>query len=83
MYLQNEEITQIRYFELSASKDVYNKNTTFIVIHGFKTILGAKGFADLLRERKSKITKPYFAISSPNYEIIQIHKNLDEYLNTQ
>jgi hypothetical protein len=68
---------------LSSSKDVYNKNTTFIVVHGFKTIEGAKGFSDLLEERKSKITRPYFAISSPNYEIIQMHKNLDEYLNSQ
>jgi outer membrane protein assembly factor BamD (BamD/ComL family) len=79
----NEEIAKIRYFDLSTSKDVYNKNTTFIVVHGFKNIEGAKGFADLLAERKSKITRPYFAISSPNYEIIQMHKNLDEYLNTQ
>jgi tetratricopeptide (TPR) repeat protein len=79
----NEEIAKIRYFELSSSKDVYNKNTTFIVVHGFKTIEGAKGFSDLLEERKSKITRPYFAISSPNYEIIQMHKNLDEYLNSQ
>jgi outer membrane protein assembly factor BamD (BamD/ComL family) len=79
----NEEIVKIRYFELSSSKDVYNKNTTFIVVHGFKTIEGAKGFSDLLEERKSKIIRSYFAISSPNYEIIQMHKNLDEYLNSQ
>lgn len=79
----NEEIAKIRYFELSSSKDVYNKNTTFIVVHGFKSIEGAKGFSDLLEERESKIVRPYFAISSPNYEIIQMHKNLDEYLNTQ
>lgn len=79
----NEEIAKIRYFELSSSKDVYNKNTTFIVVHGFKSIEGARGFSDLLEERESKITRPYFAISSPNYEIIQMHKNLDEYLNTQ
>jgi tetratricopeptide (TPR) repeat protein len=79
----NEEIVKIRYFELSSSKDVYNKNTTFIVVHGFKTIEGAKGFSDLLEERKSKSIRSYFAISSPNYEIIQMHKNLDEYLNSQ
>ncbi|MGM5469188.1 tetratricopeptide repeat protein [Flavobacteriaceae bacterium LMO-SS05] len=79
----NEEVAQIRLFQLSTSKDVYNKSTIFIVVHGFKDIGGARGFADLLRERKAKITRPYFAISSPNYEIIQMHKNLDEYLNTQ
>lgn len=79
----SEEIAQIRYFDLSASKDVYDKNTIFIVVHGFKSIEGAKGFADLLKERKAKIIKPYFAISSPNYEIIQMHKNLDEYIKAQ
>ena len=79
----SEEIAQIRYFDLSASKDVYDKNTIFIVVHGFKSIEGAKGFADLLKERKAKIIRPYFAISSPNYEIIQMHKNLDEYIKAQ
>ncbi|RIA08242.1 protein involved in gliding motility SprE [Flavobacteriaceae bacterium MAR_2010_72] len=78
-----EEIADIRYFELSATKDVYDKNTTFIVIHGFNNIGGAVGFADLLRERKSKIIKPYIAISSPNYETVQLHKNLDEYIKAQ
>ena len=58
-------------------------NTTFIVVHGFKNIEGARGLGDLLKERKSKITRQYFAISSPNYEIVQMHKNLDEYLKAQ
>ncbi|MFC4722913.1 tetratricopeptide repeat protein [Geojedonia litorea] len=78
-----EEIADIRYFELSATKDVYDKNTTFIVIHGFNDMGGAVGFADLLRERKSKIIRPYIAISSPNYETVQLHKNLDEYIKAQ
>jgi len=79
----DEELAQIRYFDLSTSKDVYDKNTTFIVVHGFKNIEGARGLGDLLKERKSKITRQYFAISSPNYEIVQMHKNLDEYLKAQ
>lgn len=78
-----EEIADIRYFELSATKDVYDKNTTFIVIHGFNNMGGAVGFADLLRERKSKIIRPYIAISSPNYETVQLYKNLDEYIKAQ
>ncbi|MCB0446438.1 MAG: hypothetical protein KDD03_02810 [Gelidibacter sp.] len=79
----DEEVKQIKYYDLSTSKDIYDKNTTFVVIHGLKSIQGAQGFADLLRERKSKITKTYFAISSPNYEIVQRHKNLNEYLESQ
>ena len=79
----NDEITQIRYYDLSVSKDIYDKNTIFVVVHGLKSIQGASGFADLLEERKSNITRPYIAISSNNYEIVQRHKNLKDYLLTQ
>ena len=78
-----DEVTQIRYFDLSVSKDIYDKNTIFVVVPGLKSIYGAKGFADLLRERKANITRPYIAISSPNYEIVQRHKNLKDYLQIQ
>ena len=79
----SDEVTEIRYYDLSVSKDIYDKNTIFVVVHGLKSIEGANGFADLLQERKVKITRPYIAISSPNYEIIQRHKNLKNYLETQ
>jgi tetratricopeptide (TPR) repeat protein len=76
----DEEIKQIKYYDMSTSKDIYDKNTTLVVVHGLKSIQGARGFADLLTERKSKITRPYFAISSENYGIVQMHKNLNEYI---
>lgn len=76
----DEEIKQIRYYDMSTSKDIYDKNTTFVVVHGLKSIQGARGFADLLKERKSKISRPYIAISSDNYAIVQMHKNLNDYL---
>ncbi|WP_339752727.1 tetratricopeptide repeat protein [uncultured Winogradskyella sp.] len=89
----NEEIDEkIKYFDLTTSKDVYNDNTIFVVVHGLKSIQGASGFAQLLqsdekdkrgRSVKPKITKAYFAISSPNYTIIQRHKNLNAYLKLQ
>lgn len=78
-----DEVAQIRYFDLSVSKDIYDPNTTFIVVHGLKSINGARGFADLLRERDANITRPYIAISSPNYEIVQRHKNLKDYQENQ
>ncbi|MCB0444965.1 MAG: hypothetical protein KDC68_04810 [Gelidibacter sp.] len=77
------EVAQIKYFNLTVSKDIYDINTTFVVVHGLKSIEGAEGFGELLKERKSKIVKPYFAISSPNYEIVQRHKNLNEYIESQ
>lgn len=76
----DEEIKQIRYYDMTTSKDIYDKNTTLVVVHGLKSIQGARGFADLLKERKSKINRPYIAISSDNYEIVQMHKNLTDYL---
>ncbi|WP_252723744.1 tetratricopeptide repeat protein [Winogradskyella psychrotolerans] len=88
----NEEVAKIEYFDLTVSKDLYDKNTTFVVVHGLKSINGANGFGELLnsgekdkrgRLLKPKITKPYFAISSPNYAIIQRHKNLNSYLELQ
>lgn len=79
----DEEIKQIRYYDMSTSIDIYNSETIFVVVHGLKSIQGAKGFADLLTERKSKIKRPYIAISSDNYEIVQIHKTLNDYLAIQ
>ncbi|REE08449.1 protein involved in gliding motility SprE [Winogradskyella pacifica] len=88
----NEEVAKIKYFDLTTSKDLYDENTTFVVVHGLKSIGGAKGFGELLKTGekdsrgrliKPKITRPYFAISSPNYAIIQRHKNLNAYFELQ
>jgi tetratricopeptide (TPR) repeat protein len=88
----DEEVAKIEYFDLTTSKDLYDENTTFVVVHGLKSVEGARGFAELLqaderdkrgRLKKPKITKSYFAISSPNYAIIQRHKNLNAYLKLQ
>ena len=89
----DEEIKEkITYFDLTTSKDVYDENTIYVVVHGLKSIQGASGFAQFLisekkdkrgRPVKPKITKDYFAISSPNYAIIQRHKNLNAYLKLQ
>lgn len=71
----------IKYYRLSSSVDVYNIETTFVLVHGLKNETVAKTFTQLLTdENKQKITKPFFVISSPNYQIIQIHKNLETYL---
>lgn len=92
MKILNEEVAKIEYFDLTTSIDLYDENTTFVVVHGLKSAAGASGFAELLqsdekdkrgRRKKPKITRPYFAISSPNYAIIQRHKNLNSYLKLQ
>jgi hypothetical protein len=79
----NEALAGLKHFRLKSSVDVYDQNTVFVVVHGFNSINGALGFSDILRSNKFQIDKAYFAISSSNYQIVQIHKNLEEYLKSQ
>ena len=77
----NEAIEEEEVLNLKVSKDVYDLNTTFVVVHGLKSINGARGFAQLLKIDKAEIlSKPSFAISSRHYTTLQIHKNLDQYM---
>jgi tetratricopeptide (TPR) repeat protein len=74
-------IESYHYTNMATSVDYYDPQTKLVIIHGFKTKLGARGFGEVLKENKDyKIKYPYFEISTPNYKIVQIHKNLDEYL---
>ncbi len=78
----SEVLKNVKYYNLKASLDVYDENTKFVVVHGLKSIQVAKTFNQLLTiEDQKKIVAPYFVAASPNYQIIQIHKNLDAYLN--
>ena len=78
-----ESTKDIRYFDLTTSIDKYNANTTFVVVHGINSMQGAQGFKEILKDYKKTIEKDHFAISSDNYEVIQIHKNLEAYLESQ
>ena len=76
-------IEDVDYFKLSVSKDRYDANTIFVVVHGLKSVQGAFGFAEILKNINDfKISKPFFGISSKNYQTIQLHKNLEAYLET-
>lgn len=62
------------------SKDIYNLETEFVVVHGFKSKDFALGYAELLKNNKDyKVRNENFVILSANYQIIQIHKNLEDY----
>ena len=75
-------LKHVKYYDLSTSVDVYGPNTTFVVVHGLKNAQVAKTFNQLLsKEDQKKIKKTYFTMASPNYQIIQIHKNLEAYLS--
>ncbi len=79
----NDAVSKVTYFDLTTSVDVYDANTVFVVVHGLKSAEGASGFAEILEENKHKIVRDFYSISSPNYEIIQRHKNLNDYLASQ
>ena len=62
------------------SVDVYNKDLTFVVVHGFESETSARGFTQLLKNNKKyKFQLPNIIISSDNYKIVQVHKNFDDY----
>ena len=80
----DQALQKVSYFGFSTSVDLYDKNTTFVVVHGLNTIEGALGFEALLKDRtETKIAKDHVAISSQNYQIVQIFKNLDSYLKLE
>lgn len=79
----NEVVSKVEHYDLKISVDVYSEADTFVVVHGLRSIDGAKGFGEILGNDKYKINKEHFAISSKNYEIVQIHKNLNSYLESQ
>lgn len=79
-----EALDYYNYDQMTVSLDYYNPETYLVMIHGLNTQLGGRGFAEVLKEsKKYRVDLPYFEITSENYRIIQIHKNLEEYLELQ
>mgnify|MGYP000096840716 FL=1 len=70
---------------LKVSLDYYNREKTFVVVHGFITQEVAASFHSFLLENKKKYkpVKNVIFPSSDNYKVIQIHKKLTEFQNTQ
>jgi hypothetical protein len=67
--------------KLSVSLDIYTMNDNFVVIHGMNSEDLAKGVASVLKEFKEyKVQETPIIISAENYTIVQIKKNIDEYL---
>lgn len=67
--------------KISVSTDVYTIDRNLIVMHAIKTEEAARGIAQVLKEYKDyKIQDPFVIISSENYKIVQVFKNLDEYI---
>ena len=69
------------YQKLTISTDLYLMTEDFIVIHNIKDEPQAKDIISILKEFKDyKVVETPIVISSDNYKIVQIKKNIDEYL---
>jgi len=70
--------------KLYLSKDVYDTEQMFVVVHGLLTRDRALGLEELLRINKDYlIDHENFVLLTSNYKIIQIHKNLADYLKKE
>ena len=67
--------------KLSVSLDIYTMTDNFVVIHGMNSEDLAKGVASVLKEFKEyKVPETPIIISAENYTVVQIKKNLNDYL---
>jgi tetratricopeptide (TPR) repeat protein len=77
LFFANENVEKLKY-----TCDSYTEKESFISIHGIHTEAYAKFVATLLSENiKYKINQPGIVISNENYKIVQIKKNLEDYLS--
>ncbi|MDO1512971.1 hypothetical protein Q2T41_09925 [Maribacter confluentis] len=82
MELLEKSIKDLRY-KNTISKDIYNLEDQFVVVHGFKSKDFALGYAELLKNNKDyRVADENFVVLSENYKIIQVHKNIVDYRNT-
>lgn len=66
---------------LTTSFDKYNRTQSFVAIHGLKSEAYARDVAGVLKDdQKYKIAHPFMIISTDNYKVVQIKKNLEAYL---
>jgi len=69
--------------KITLSNDVYRADKSFLIIHGFSSKEGALSTISVLKDFKGyKVQDAAFVISNEDYKVIQIKKNLPEYLAT-
>ncbi len=69
------------FLKLRTSIDKYTKTQSFVVIHGIKSEAYANDLAGVFRDdKKYKISNKSIIISSENYKIVQIKKNIEAYV---
>ena len=67
--------------KLTVSLDIYTMTDNFVVMHGLNSEDVAIGVTSILKDYKDyKVQQTPIIISAENYTIVQIKKNLDEFL---
>ncbi|PRX56975.1 tetratricopeptide repeat protein [Flagellimonas meridianipacifica] len=75
-----EEVVKDLKYKNVISKDIYNLEDQFVVVHGFRSQEFALGFVELIKKNRDYLIKEEnFVVLSDNYKVIQIHKNLESY----
>lgn len=65
---------------ITLSNDVYTMGENFVVIHGFNSKLAALDAVSVLKDYKTyKVAETPIIISSEDYKVVQIKKNLTEF----
>ena len=73
-------LVDLDYSNLSTSLDPYTVDRLFVVVHGLEDRARALGFGELLRENDDyKLENDFIAISTNNYRVVLLRKNLDTY----
>lgn len=74
-------VTDHKLDHLTFSEDIYNSEDNFMVIHGIISEEFSKGIIDTLKIKKEyKIQQKPIIISNYNYKVVQINKNIEDYL---
>ncbi|WP_296147189.1 gliding motility protein [uncultured Flavobacterium sp.] len=77
-------IAESQSMKMSTSIDAYTMTESFLVIHGPKSEESARNIAAILKDYKDyKIADPSIIISNENYKVVQIKKNLSDYLTAK
>jgi len=66
---------------ITLSNDIYTQNENLLVIHGFHSKLAAEDAVSVLKDYKTyKVAETPVIISSEDYKVVQVKKNLTEFL---
>jgi hypothetical protein len=67
--------------KIKVSNDIYNVEKNMIVLHGILNKMTAESVANYLKEHKEyKLKDTPIIISNEDYKVVQVKKNLEEYL---